>query len=188
VLAPNRPTAVVLIATQPQPWPASGRMLPELPARRPPRPKAPHAKPKGARGRHAGHVMKRVVDDLTRPVSCRPHSRRTPERIDGGKALNIPPEAPSCQKPEALSRGVRAACGPTRGVLYGRQPLSCSRSVVGTCYGASGFATKTGTRDHGRSGSRSVAPSRVEAALCLSVACGDRPSRRCGDGNRLSNR
>jgi len=40
--------------------------------------------------------MKRVVDDLTRPVSCRPHSRRIPERIDGGKALNIPPEAPSC--------------------------------------------------------------------------------------------
>jgi len=149
-------------------------------------PKAPHAKPEGARGRDAGHVMKRVVDVLARPVSCRPHERRTPERIDVGKVLNMPPEAPSCQQPEAQSRDVRATCGPTRSVLHSRQAPRCCGCVVGTCYGAYGSATETGTLDHGGSGSRSVAPSRVEAALCLCVASGDRPSRIFGDGSRLS--
>jgi len=132
--------------------------------------------------------MKRVVDDLVRPASCRPHARRTPAMIDGGKASNMLPEAPSCQKPEAQSREVRATCGPTRGVLDCRKALRCCRCVVATCYGASGFATKTGIRDHGGSGSGSVAPSRVAEALCLCVASGDRPSRRCGDGIKLSHR
>jgi len=132
--------------------------------------------------------MRRVVDDLSPPASCRPHERRTSERIDVGKALKLLPEAPSCQQPDAQSREVRATCGPILGVLYSRQALRCCRCVVETCYGAAGFSKKTGTRDHGGTGSGSVAPSRVEAALCLCGASGDRPSRGCGDGNKLSHR